>query len=472
MTLAALAVALFALVAVNGQLPVYDDALFFRRFALNLWEHGVWAWNVEDGPVHGNTSQLWQGIVALLALVAPDRVALLGRLVAAGSLLGAGALLMRDRPKAAVLVGLLSPLVLPTVLSGMETAVTVALGAVLLTVPRAAGALTVLLYAARPDTVLLTLPTLILRRQWAHLAGAVAGICALLALYHWGYGSALPLAASLKIAGVTALEPELVEASVGAGRRHGLHALLAVAPLLVWGWRGWRQALPAALFCAFHAFVSVDIMGLHGRFFAPAVPWLIVAVREVRATPLGLLWAVAVAVAFQFGAIPGDEGWAIGRVSPWTWAAFGLGTAAACFRPWLLPVLVTLASVGLGSFAAPLEDRALAMRLRSGTASWQGMGQAVRCVGRDSHAFHSEIGLPGVQFRRVTDLGGLMAPFDEPFNGLCERHRPELIWLPHRNYVRKRAEAESSACLTEGYREVTTTTAAPLWVRNDLNWDC
>ena len=464
--------ALFAVVGLNGRLPVYDDALFFRRFALNLWEHGVWAWNVEDGPVHGNTSQLWQGIVALLALVAPERVLLLSRLVSAAALVAAGALLMRSRPKAAVVVGLLSPLVLPTVLSGMETSVTVALGAALLVVPRGAGVLTVLLYAARPDTALLSLPTLVLRRQWTHLAGAVAGIGALLALYQWGYGSALPLAATLKVGGVSALEPDMLAMTVQAGRRHGLHALLAVTPLLICGWRSWRSWLPAALFFAFHAFVSVDVMGLHGRFYAPAVPWLIFAVRDLKSAPAGLVWAAAVGLAVHLGAVQGEDGWAIGQVSRWSWLAFVVGTAAACWRPWLLPVFVTCGVVHLGSFDAPMKDRPLAMRLRVGTASWQGMPTAVRCVGPDAHVFHSEIGVPGVQFRRVTDLGGLMTPYDTPFDAQCESHQPELIWLPHRNYTRKRAEAEASPCLLQGYREVTTTTAAPLYVRNDLNWDC
>jgi hypothetical protein len=45
-----------------GQMAVdpWDDALFFKRFALNTLDHGVAAWNLSDGPVHGNTTQLFQ----------------------------------------------------------------------------------------------------------------------------------------------------------------------------------------------------------------------------------------------------------------------------------------------------------------------------------------------------------------------------------------------------------------------------
>ena len=117
------AVAVAALLLFSrGSLPPYDDALFFSRFAHNFVEHGVFAWTVEEGALHGNTSQLWQGVLALLHWAVPGFAIWAARLVAVASLLGGALLLGRHHDRTAVALAFASPVALATGVSGMETA--------------------------------------------------------------------------------------------------------------------------------------------------------------------------------------------------------------------------------------------------------------------------------------------------------------------------------------------------------------
>lgn len=476
-----------ALVLVTrATLPVFDDALFFRRFALHLLDHGVYAWNVADGPVHGNTSQLWQGVVTGLAALARGHTVALGRLVLAGCVLGAAALWLRRRPRApaVVVLALLSPLALPTVVSGMETATTLLLGAALLTLPRAGGVLGVALYLARPDTVLLSVPTLLLRRQWGQLVVLVLGVGAALALFSWGYGSALPLSAALKAGPASPYGAHFLALSDAAGRRHLLMAALVAAPLLLWA-EDRRWWLPAGLFVAFHALVSVDVMGMHARFYVPALPWLVHAARDGRPRlDAGLavwglaVWGMGLWAAVSAGAVPGDGGWEIGRVSPWTWGAFaiaaaGAGVVGARSAPaWVAVVL------GAGVVASRpslpdrvLDDRAVARRLARSVTSWRGMKEARACLGPGAHMAHSEIGVPGVFFDRVTDLSGLMDParLDPAWDidAWCQQAQPALLFLPHRNYREMNTALAEGGCL-DGYVRVVEKGSSPMHVRRDV----
>src|SRR5690606_40409881 len=115
-------VALFAgvvayVLVVGMETSVYDDALFFKRFARNFSNHGVFAWNAEEGPVHGNTSQLFQGLATGVAALAGGWYLLATKTLLARLLLCAFALLVLPIPRrgghpAILLVGLPAPTVL------------------------------------------------------------------------------------------------------------------------------------------------------------------------------------------------------------------------------------------------------------------------------------------------------------------------------------------------------------------------
>jgi hypothetical protein len=374
------------------------------------------------------------------------------------------------------LLGLLSPIALATLVSGMETATTLALGAALLALPRAAGGLTVLLYLARPDTLLLSVPTLIVRRQWGSLLGAGAVLLGILGLLHWGYGDALPLSFAVKTGLSGLYDPHFLELSAIAGRKHLLFFALLCAPLLLLGHRS-RWMLPVVLFAGFHALGSIDVMGLHGRFYAPCLPWLIAAAAEGWSerprggAVLWLAWAIGLAIGVQQGWLPGSEGWSIGLVSEWTYAAYVVAVGAVFWRGW--GATLVIAGVVLAHPALPsksLSDGASVARLRDLVTSWKGLERAALCLGTDRHVYHSEIGVPGYYFSRVTDLGGLMNTEIHQgvrFEQMCLRDRPALIFLPHRNYRSLNAEIRQSACLGD-YKRVVKRSSSPLFVRRDL----
>ena len=482
----ALGLVLLAALLCQAALPVYDDALFFRRFAINLIDHGVWGWNAADGPVHGNTSQLWQLVALGLTAMARDWTILTGRLVLASCIMLSGWLLMRRYPtsRPIVVLGLVSPVALATVVSGMETATTLALGAALVAMPRAGGLFTVLLYLARPDTLLMSVPTLVLRRQWAALVGSGAVLLVFLGIFHGFYGSAFPLSFSVKMGLSGLYDAHFLELSAEAGRRHLLFFSLLSAPLVALGWRS-RLMLPAAVFFAFHALATVDVMGLHGRFYAPCIPWLVAAAAQEWSKSrrgglwMWVVWAITVGVSIQQGLLPGAKGWSIGQVSLWTYAAYVLAAGAMLWRGrWAAHVQhrgAALVIIGIVASqpslpSQSLSDSASVARLRDLVTSWRGLERATDCLGTDLHVYHSEIGVPGFYFARVTDLGGLMnkeAHQGVRFEEMCLRDRPELLFMPHRNYKELNAEIRRGACLRD-YKRVIKRSSSPMFVRRDL----
>ena len=50
---------------------------------------------------------------------------------------------------------------------------------------------------------------------------------------------------------------------------------------------------------------------------------------------------------------------------------------------------------------------------------------------------------------------------------VCERERPDAIFLPHRNYVRLNDQLKGSGCLDD-YVKVVKRSSSPLHVRKDL----
>ncbi len=503
---AVLAVAVVAAAALllRLHLPPYDDAFFFLRFARNLVDHGVFAWNPAEGPVHGLTSQLFGLATVLVHLVAGPYTVLASRLLLAASLPLAAWLLLRagGRP-VPVTLALCSPVALATIASGLETATVLAFGALWLAAverqqraPDAVvGALLVGGYLLRPDTVLLTAPVLVLDRRWRALVVAGAGLALTLGVLHIVYGSALPLSFGVKSGLADLTGPDFLARCRQAKLRHALYFALVAWPLLVAALNGGRRILrillPAALFVGYHLFLTVDIMGLHARFFAPALPWLALAASDHRSRRalVAVVGGLAVVLVFAVGldALPPDQGWAIGRVSPWSTAAWVVAVlvAAAPGPAWPGGRLSLVASAGLLGIAlgdGRLPDRVpdddgYAAALSGEVTSWRGAERLRRCVGEDLSLFHSEIGVLGVMFpdARITDLGGLMTPAAQldDLSALCDARAPDAIFLPHRNYRRLNARLAQSGCIL-GYTQVTEGGSSPLWLRDDhlAAWDC
>ncbi len=496
------------LLALRLELPPYDDAFFFKRFALNFLDRGAFAWNVADGPVHGNTSQLFQLAVTGLSIIDRERVITLSRILLAGGLLSGAAALWRraesDEARLPIALAFASPVALAAALSGMETGLVLGLEGLLLSAlrrgPAPSAALAVLLYLARPDTALLSLGALALapwplRRRAGALVAAAAGIGAALIALKGYYGTALPLSFYVK-SGLSGLYDDsyFLARSAAARRRHFLYFLVSAAPLaaIAAAGRRWRLLAPAALFVGYHLLFTVDVMGLHGRFFAPALPPLAAAAADGIGDWRRLGWrtpallsaalAAAVAAGVWAGLLPGDAGWSIGRVHPAVYAGAVLAAAALLLRAPVAPIPRAAAIWGAVAGALLLAgarparqvpgDEALAEALAAEVSSWRGLEQLARCLGGRVHLYHSEIGVPGQRLpeARITDLGGLMSPEltlgGADFETICRRDRPEAIFLPHRNYRVLNAQIRAGSCIS-GYRRVTGRGSSPLFIRAD-----
>jgi len=506
----------------RGGLPPYDDAFFFGRFARNLLEHGVYAWNVQDGPVHGNTSQLFQLLVTGVYAVAGAHTVAATRALLGVSLVAAALALGRRGPGSGgrwltAALALASPAALATSVSGMETAVALLLAALFLAALSLgrgvlAVALAVALFAARPDTALLTLGSLALWSPDAQttartlpvaprsvgLAGAaLAGMLALLGLYRLAYGTAFPLSFYLKSGLTEVYDADFLALSREAKLRHLNYFLLSAGPLMALIARApgrcWRLAAPAGIFLGYQLVFTVDVMGLHGRFFVPALPWLAAAAAAGVTAPgrwwtAGVGWGlfgVAGVAAWRTGWLPGETGWAIGRVSAWSCVAAWVGgvvVLAPGQRRFALRGALVLVVAGAGVIAsAPearwrasgvLTDAGYARGLIQQTTSWRGLNQVARCLGTDVHVYHSEIGVPGVLLvdGRITDLGGLMNPGlvleGADVDAVCVGDRPDAIFLPHRNYTALNAVLTEGDCLGD-YTRVVKKSSSPLYVRTD-----
>ena len=61
---------------------------------------------------------------------------------------------------------------------------------------------------------------------------------------------------------------------------------------------------------------------------------------------------------------------------------------------------------------------------------------------------------------------------DDP-DALCLAQKPELLFLPHRNYARLNQLLTEGRCI-EGYTRVVEKSSSPLYVRRDLleQYDC
>jgi hypothetical protein len=490
---AAAALGGLARAAAGGEETDFDDAYMFLRYARNLLAgHGL-AWNAGD-PVNGVTGLLHLGLVTLLLAAAPGLPD--GRLLQAVStgtallaLVGLAAIAARAarspalRGSAGVWAALLvAPLALDDAFvfharTGMDTHAALLANTLLAAAalglrakPSASRALATaaaayVAYVARPDSGLYALgvPALVLalggagRRAWRPLGVFVAaalGLVAIdLAVRRLALGSALPLAFHAKRPGayggfagehtwntvlflrvflVTAA-PFLAAVAILGDRKSGREAVAWLAPVAV---------TFAALFWPRH------IMGHMGRFFFPALPFVVVPaalaldrfVERVSSRadagdgPPGLRGLAARAVGVALG-VP-----LIG---------LGLARAATAFEA----PAATQRLAPLEGLTPPPERSVPDMD------SWraaQEIALVARAAPPGSVFAMSEHGLVAAAAPHVhiVDVLGLhdrtfaLAPFRAA--ALFAR-APDLLWMPHPDHTQMLHDILTSPALRDGY---------------------
>jgi hypothetical protein len=258
----------------------------------------------------------------------------------------------------------------------------------------------------------------------------------------------------------------------------------------------WNNTLlvSAVTFVLYHFFATVDIMGMQGRFYVPALPHLVLAASRGEQAHGGSHWRFAsgalylllVAALFHaqlppVGNLSGDDNLTV--------VYYVLGTLAGLYvllAPRRGPVLVFAPAVLLLLAAAACvdgfhptrrvlrSDRALLALHQARFTVYYGLDTLRRCFGDAIHVYHSEVGVVGLRFQHgtVTDMAGLLSPewlFRRvSFDTACQRDRPEGLFLPHRVYGALNQEIQRSACI-KGYVRVVEESSSPLYVRADLH---
>jgi hypothetical protein len=304
-----------------------DDAFFFARYAQNFATEGVFSWNSGDPASFGNTSQLYQWLIAAIRAVAgPDPVRILAigsqvpfALCATVILLStarrlAGAAL--PRPEAVAILVLagsaaaLSPKFLQAALTGMDTALAACVAALYAVLAdgidrRSRGAQVAFvalggwaLILARPELGLIAVATPLAlaigeRRLGPWILPGLAALAALVAASLMGawlyYGQPLPSPFYVKSLGLSAYRGPALR-TYGFGNLSELyllirdHALLAL-PLVAFGalafsrrpaW--WGLLGGSAAFLLYQALANaVPITSGGARFFMPVYPILALA---------------------------------------------------------------------------------------------------------------------------------------------------------------------------------------------------
>lgn len=504
----------------------YDDAYFFVRFARNFVDGHGFCWNPIDGPVYGNTSQMFQALVAGIHAVFGDYTVVATRVLSGLALvitlahmLPPGASAQRVAP---LMLTFSSPMLLAPLNSGMETSLT---ACALLPLARFAAierspsprrlrlvaALGVVLFTLRPDTLILSAgvlafaPSKSLRERIIALAWLAAGVSMVMGTCTLYYGTPLPTAFFLKNTSTTLYGPHFLELSRVEKVNHVGFAALHFAPLIYLGLGAQarcrtlilRVGLPAAVFCAYHIFATTEVMGMHARYYLPALVFVAGALAADANSPVETghrgrdmvflgIWCGALLTAFLLGRLPDESGWPVGRTPPWHYAAMALGWIGYFVaRERQHPFVLSAALCGIALTLAienpmprlrgvPTDDDYVGQSKRH-VRSYRGLDQLQRCLGSQVHVYHSEIGTIGMQLReaRITDLGGIMSPrliHDHAgFESMCREDRPDAIFLPHRNYRAFNAEIAGGECI-RGYRKVMHHSSSPLYVRAD-HWD-
>jgi len=516
-SLAGYAAALLSFVAAHLDREPYDDSYFFKRIALNALDRGTLAWNADEGPVYGSTSQTMQVLAVAVAAVTRDHYMLLTRGLAVLTLVGTLAVLLRLTrgldDGLSCLFAFSTPALLFPALSGMETALSLLqISALLACLYSASGRaqnwwmaplLLLLIYPSRPDASLLGLPLLLGERAvqerrwpWRELVLLAAGFGAWLALFRACYGTALPLPFYAKHAAFSPYDSHFIRVSQKVGwQRFAVFALgaapLACAALLRRDRTNLLLLGSAGAFVLYHLAFTIDVMGMHGRFYAPAMPLLALASARAAQRERQAPWALACLLIVSCGVLvalhwlPVRTGSALENVPLVLVAICAVGGAALLIalnrgesRRWLAAGLLLSLLVASGSRvrAARLhvfsDEQYLAMHTSRFTV-YRGLDTLRACFGEQLHVYHSEVGVPGLRFQagKVTDVAGLLSPAwlfgRTDVESACRADRPAAIFLPHRNYVELNRRFVQSSCL-RGYRRVVDDSSSPLYVRRDL----
>ncbi len=512
--------------ASGSAVEAWDDAHFFKRIGLNILEHGSASWNLDEGPVYGNTSQLFQLVALIALLISKAYYISIIKIILALASVALFALLWHSArkrqaedslaPGIAFLVAS-SPLLLLLMHSGMETILALlalavnlyfvstndhsrrGVAAVVLT--------TVLVYLMRPDAVLISIVvigsyTLLEEKRipWRLAIGCALALSLTLLILYLYFGTAFPLSFHLKSHALTTYSDHFASMDLRGKRKNIISLLLMAAPLLYVAGHGkgfWRVSLVASFvaFTSYHYLSTVEIMSYRARFYLPGlVPLAFAAMasaeryRRKSYWPLTLLFCGAylwlMHYFFAERMIWVQKEGLMSRVPLALYMGYGIGASLLLlvgkYRPKLATYLLvgtSLVAVHRGlSFPKPvrlLSDGVLLEKQIQRYTTVRGIDAVRECLSEPLHIYHSEIGVPGVVFAqsKVTDLAGLMNR-EIAFEGMdfdkhCQADSPELIYLPHRNYKVLRSKILSSACIRR-YTRVVKDSSSPLYLRSDL----
>jgi hypothetical protein len=525
--LALLAFAALAAIVLTSALDVepWDDAFFFKRIGWNLLHHGTAAWNLADGPVYGNTSQGFQLLALLPLALVPGFYMTAIKVLSALGLVATFALCARAARRTAepalatavAFVGAGAPFARLLVGSGMETCASLAALALALVVVASGRtgpivATTTLVYLMRPDAVLvplvaLTVESLVRTRRlpWRPLLGCAVALALVLGACQLYFGTPLPLPFYLKSSALTAYDAAFVQMNLGPKHKNLLGFALFAAPLVFVAAHGRGARIvsllaAAAALVVYHDVFTLEIMGYYARFYVPAlVPLTLAAVEAAPGLRLRARWPVtlafvvvhlAVIVLVYRARLVVDAKEALHtRLRLELYLGYALAAAllllgAPAVRAGRLRAAAVAIAVPLVlGFAAwrglphpsPLvySDAALVEKAIDRFTTARGIRAVRACLREPLTVYHSEIGIPGLYFpdSRIVDLAGLMdrelARGHVDLDARCAKDRPEVFFLPHRNYKRQREAIARSTCLRD-YRQVVSNSSSPLYVRNDL----
>jgi hypothetical protein len=450
------------LLAFRSRHQDFDDAYMFARYAHHLTRGRGFAWNPDGVQTYGPTSLLYVLVVAAFHALVPPLGP--GPLVTVASgLLGLGALALLVltvtknarsealRAPAVAAAFIVAPLIFQQgflfhATTGMDTTLAILCNTTLILSvlsyvkapsPRALAGMCAsswLSFAARPDDgiyalafptlyLALHLPTLRHAARFLPIALALFGLDAL-AKRLW-FGSPFPLSMYVK-SGV------FYEGYVGAWHWNPIEYLFffaaAAAPFLAMIVLGARRTslrtvvaflLPVALTFLYY-FRVTQVMGFSARYYFPGLPFVVVAgVLVLDEQLLGARIA---------GARP-----------PLTRGLLSIAIFAAAFG-FADPIAKSYAFRYLGPKAAPEVTLVEGLPRRGWDGAINAVSRIVQRLPQEAVIAASEVGYLGAAAPELTivDLAGLndstlaRKGFSAAY---VESRRPDLIWMPHSEYM-------------------------------------
>ena len=512
--------------ASGSAIEAWDDSYFFKRIGLHILQEGSASWNLGEGPVYGNTSQLFQLLMLLPLLVAKTYyIAIVKVMLASCALLLFGLLyraarrLYPDEPLAIGLVFLMasSPLLLLLMHSGMETIPALAMLSLnLYCVIRndhsrrgtaAVVATTVLVYLIRPDALLISIVVIgtyyLLeegRVPWRLAIYCALALAITLGVLYLYFGTAFPLSFHLKSRALTTYSDHFANLDMRGKRKNVISILIMAAPLLYVAGHGkgwWRNTLVLSflVFVSYHYLSTVEIMSYKARFYLPGlIPLVFAAMVSSRDFRLRSFWPLTLVLCalylyliqylFDARMIWVMKEGLMSRVPLALYLGYGIGATlllvGAKYSAKVAAAALAIASLISAYRGLPYPKQ---IRLHSDAVllekqivrytTVRGIDSVRACLKEPLHIYHSEIGIPGAVFEEsvVTDMAGLMDK-EIAFEGMnfekrCQADSPEVIYLPHRNYQVLREQITTSLCI-KSYTRVVKDSSSPLYIRTDL----